>query len=346
MSVTGPDLDDEFDEDEFVEEFGGDEPAAPWHNSTRAVVGASAAGVAVIAALVAAVIWVTGEDESTDAPIDFVDPSFSATASQTTTSATTTPTITSTAQVSTTEINGPPPPPTSSDTSGSSTTAAANRRLLGPSAPGKTTRVVRPLATGDRASTSPARCSPDRSAEQPLRLLSVPVARYGPPDDPNYYSDDEPTAYAANYGGDYGGYGQPAGQPPGEPPEPPVPWYRKPAALVAFGAIIALMLALIVWLVVSLMSDSSDSTETTSTTTTTETTAPEVAPTQTVTETTPPSTSTETTTPSTSTETTESSTSVSTSTSTSTVTETVSPPPSNPQVPQIPQIPQIPLPGG
>ncbi len=42
----------------------------------------------------------------------------------------------------------------------------------------------------------------------------MPVARYGPPADPNNYSDDEPTAYAANYG-DYGGdYGQPPGQPP------------------------------------------------------------------------------------------------------------------------------------
>ena len=123
VSVTRPDLDDEFDEDEFVDEFGGDEPSEPWHNSTSAGVGASAAGVAVIVALVAAVIWLTGEDESTDAPLNFVDPSFSATAPQTTTSATTTPTITSTAQVSTTEINGPPPPPTSSDTSGSSTSS-------------------------------------------------------------------------------------------------------------------------------------------------------------------------------------------------------------------------------
>jgi hypothetical protein len=68
------------------------------------------------------------------------------------------------------------------------------------------------------------------------------VARYGPPDDPNYYSDEEPTAYANSYGA----YDQQPGQ-GGPPPEPPpVPWYRKPAALVAFGAIIALMVALIV----------------------------------------------------------------------------------------------------
>ena len=60
MAVASPDLDDEFDEDEFVDEFGGDEPSEPWHNSTRAVVGASAAGVAVIGVLVAAVMYVTG----------------------------------------------------------------------------------------------------------------------------------------------------------------------------------------------------------------------------------------------------------------------------------------------
>ena len=48
------------------------------------------------------------------------------------------------------------------------------------------------------------------------------VARYGPPDDPNN-PDNEPTAYI-NYGD--GG--------PGLPPGEPEPWYRKPAALVAF----------------------------------------------------------------------------------------------------------------
>ena len=82
MLVAGPDLDDEFGEDEFVEEFGGDEPSEPWHNSTRALLGASAAGVVVIALLVAAVMYVSGGDEPTDAPLNFVDPSFSATASE------------------------------------------------------------------------------------------------------------------------------------------------------------------------------------------------------------------------------------------------------------------------
>lgn len=62
------------------------------------------------------------------------------------------------------------------------------------------------------------------------------MARNGPPDDPNY-PDNDPTAYI-DYGDD-GGYGQ--------PPQGPVPWYRKPAALVAFGALGALIVALIVW---------------------------------------------------------------------------------------------------
>jgi hypothetical protein len=120
--VTGPEVDDEFDEDEFVDEFGDDEPSQPWHNSTRAVVGASAAGIAVIGVLVAAVMFLSGGDEP-NAPTEFVDPSFSATASDTPASVTTTtPTITSTTPISTTEINGPPGPPT---TSGSSDTSSS-----------------------------------------------------------------------------------------------------------------------------------------------------------------------------------------------------------------------------
>jgi hypothetical protein len=131
--VTGPDLDDEFDETEFVDEFGGDQPSAPWHNSTRAVVGASAAGVAVIGVLIAAVMFMSGGDEPTDAPPNFVDPSFSETAAGSASSATTTtPTITSTPRLSTTEINGPPVPPT---TSGSSETTTSSSSESSSSAP-------------------------------------------------------------------------------------------------------------------------------------------------------------------------------------------------------------------
>ena len=45
------------------------------------MLGASAVGAAVIAVLVAAVVLVTGGDEPTEAPLNFVDPSFSATPS-------------------------------------------------------------------------------------------------------------------------------------------------------------------------------------------------------------------------------------------------------------------------
>ena len=54
------------------------------------------------------------------------------------------------------------------------------------------------------------------------------MARY--PDDPNNYSGDDPTAYV-----NYGDYAQ--------PPQPEVPWYRKPAALVALGALAAVIVA-------------------------------------------------------------------------------------------------------
>lgn len=139
MPVTGPDLDDDFGEADFVDEYGGDEPSEPWHNSTPAVVGASAAGLAVIGILIAAVMFVTGRDEP-QAPINFVDPTFSTTASVAA-ATTTTPTITSTPKVSTTEINAPTGPST---TSGSETTSSGTESSSG-SAP-----VVRPPRQRER----------------------------------------------------------------------------------------------------------------------------------------------------------------------------------------------------
>jgi hypothetical protein len=123
--VAGPEVDDGFDEAEFVDEFGTDEPAAPWHNSPRAVIGASAAGIAVIGVLVAAVMFVSGGDEPAE-PATFTDPSFSETAASTP-ATTTTATITSTPPLSTTEINGPPSPsPTTSGSSDTTTTSSGN----------------------------------------------------------------------------------------------------------------------------------------------------------------------------------------------------------------------------
>mgnify|MGYP000055872160 CR=1 FL=1 len=63
------------------------------------------------------------------------------------------------------------------------------------------------------------------------------MARYGSGDDENYYSDDDATQLS-NYG--QGGYPDDyhAGY------DQPTPWYRKPAALVAFGALGAVIIAL------------------------------------------------------------------------------------------------------
>src|SRR4051812_30944337 len=114
-----------------------------------------------------------------------------------------------------------------------------------------------------------------------------------PPDDPNQYPDDEPTAYA-NYG-DQSGYDT-YGQPTAPVPPPEQPWYRTPAALVALGAVAALILALVVYALVSLMGDDSSTTITitttpsTSATTTSESVAP--APTETQTATTTETTTT------------------------------------------------------
>lgn len=148
------------------------------------------------------------------------------------------------------------------------------------------------------------------------------MARYGPDDDPNYPNED-PTQYL------------------GQPPPEDVPWYRKPAALVAIGALGAVLIALIVWGLANLITGDDTTTEPTSltpltTTTRSLVTTTSVAP-ETVTETvtpttTAPPTTTTTTAPTTTTTTTVEtstsvSTSVSTSTETSTVTETVTAPP-------------------
>jgi len=156
----------------------------------------------------------------------------------------------------------------------------------------------------------------------------MPVARYGPPDDPNN-PDNQPTAYI-NYGD------------AGPPTVEPVPWYRKPVALVAFGALGAVLVALIIFGLVKLVTTGSSPEPATTLTPITRTTTSATAPTTTAatttqpttteqtTTTTEPTTTTTTTTPTTTTTTEPSvSTSVSTSTSTSTITQTVtvSPPP-------------------
>lgn len=155
------------------------------------------------------------------------------------------------------------------------------------------------------------------------------MARYGSGDDDNYSSDDDATQLS-NYGqggypdDDQAGYDQPA------------PWYRKPASLVAFGALGAVIVALIIYgLAKAITGDTPSEPTSASLTPLTSSSAPAVAPsstadetTATTAETTAPTTTTtttptttETTAPTTTTTTTPS-TSVSTSTSTSTVTQT------------------------
>ncbi|WP_083653990.1 hypothetical protein [Mycobacterium sp. GA-1841] len=92
-------------------------PEAPWHHSTPAVAGASAAALAVIGLVVWAAIALTSP-ESEDAPIDFVPPAYTSTSAKTTTTTTTTRSTT-TRPLETTEFGLPDV----SDTSGTSTTS-------------------------------------------------------------------------------------------------------------------------------------------------------------------------------------------------------------------------------
>jgi hypothetical protein len=97
--------------------------SSPWYNRTPAVVGASVAGVAAIGILITAVTYVSGQfNEPVQAPLNFVEPSFSATATESSTP-TTTATITSTSPPVTTDINGPSSTPSSSDTSSTDTSS-------------------------------------------------------------------------------------------------------------------------------------------------------------------------------------------------------------------------------
>ena len=110
--------------------------SAPWYNRTPAVIGASVVGLAVIGILIAAVTFVSRQfNEPEQAPLDFVQPSFSATATGSTSTPTTTATITSTSPPVTTDINGP-----SSTTSSSSDTSSTDYVDHEPRGPSRTPR--------------------------------------------------------------------------------------------------------------------------------------------------------------------------------------------------------------
>lgn len=124
MAVTGEDRDDD--------EPGPPSPV-PWHNRTPAVVGASLLGLAVIGIVVAAVTFVSRQfNEPEQAPLNFVEPSFSATATRSSTP-TTTATITSTSRPVTSDIDTPSSSTTSSrGTSGSGTSSSSQTTRRGP----------------------------------------------------------------------------------------------------------------------------------------------------------------------------------------------------------------------
>ncbi|KLI05182.1 hypothetical protein A5731_16895 [Mycolicibacterium conceptionense] len=113
MPVTG-------DEDDQ-----GQPPEAPWHHSTPAVAGASAAALAVIGLVLWAAISLTSSGGPEDAPIEFVPPTYTSTTVKTSKS-TTTRTTSSSLPV-TTEFGLPGESDTTttspSETSGTSTTS-------------------------------------------------------------------------------------------------------------------------------------------------------------------------------------------------------------------------------
>lgn len=96
----------------------------PWYNRTPNVIGASVAGIALIGILIAAVTFVARQfDEPQEAPLNYVDPTYSATASHSSSTPTTTATITTTSPPVTTDINGPLSTTSSTDTSSTDTTS-------------------------------------------------------------------------------------------------------------------------------------------------------------------------------------------------------------------------------
>src|SRR6476619_2209045 len=98
--------------------------ATPWYNRTPALVGASVAGLAVIGILIAAVTFVARQfGEPDQAPLNYVDPTFSATASHS-------------SPPTTTDINGPSSTTSSSsDTSSTDTTSTTHTAWTQPYTP-------------------------------------------------------------------------------------------------------------------------------------------------------------------------------------------------------------------
>ena len=124
--MAGQDTDDYDD--------GQDSSPTPWYNRTPNVIGASVAGIAVVGILIAALTFVARQfNDSPQAPLNYVEPTFSATAPRSSTP-TTTATITSTSPPVTSDINGPAATttPSSSDTPTSDTPSTTRTAWTAP----------------------------------------------------------------------------------------------------------------------------------------------------------------------------------------------------------------------
>jgi hypothetical protein len=120
-------------------------PSVPWHNRTSTLLGASIAAIALIAVLITSASWVSRQfNEPEQAPLNFVDPTFSTTEDSSVTP-TTTGTITSTSPPMTTDIN---PESTSPTTSGSETSGTET------SGPPRSTRTPRTRENDGDATTT------------------------------------------------------------------------------------------------------------------------------------------------------------------------------------------------
>jgi hypothetical protein len=131
VAVTGRDHKDRDDEQS--------PPSQPWYNRTAAVVGASVVGIAVIVLLIVAGTLVARQfNQPEQAPLNFVEPSFSATVTHSSSTPTTTATITSTSPPVTTDIDGPSSttsPSSSSDTSATDSTSTTHTAWTKPYTP-------------------------------------------------------------------------------------------------------------------------------------------------------------------------------------------------------------------
>src|SRR6202022_1393511 len=153
---------------------------SPGYNPPRAVCGASLGGGVVIGVLIVAVSFVARQsNEPQQAPLNFVEPSFSATATHSSSTPTTTATITSTSPPVTTDIDGPSGTTSSSDTSSSGTSTPRGTAWPSPYTH-ESTDVSAPTTTrrGPRTNVTrtlyPPPCPPTISARAAVRTSRRP----------------------------------------------------------------------------------------------------------------------------------------------------------------------------